>query len=129
MDTRKVATEYRMARWAQILQDRKLSGEMVKDYCRTRGISKDSYFYWQKKLREAACEQLTVMQPGSANASLIGAGFTEVRLMDSPPLNLSTENKQSGQLTIEASGVKIEADAAYPASQLAYLLRELVSTC
>ena len=38
MDTQKVTSEYR--------------------FCLANGISRNAYFYWQKKLREAACTEL-----------------------------------------------------------------------
>ena len=55
MSTRKITLEYRMAQWAQVLQDRKESGESIRKYCKARGISTDRYFYWQRKLRGAVC--------------------------------------------------------------------------
>lgn len=59
LNTRKVAAEYRLSQWAQVIQRRLDSGQNVKDFCQTTGISKNAYFYWQKKLREAACTEIT----------------------------------------------------------------------
>lgn len=58
MDTRKVATEYRMVQWAQILQAKQTSGQSIGEFCEASGISRNTYFYWQRKLREAACTEL-----------------------------------------------------------------------
>ena len=58
MDTQKAATEFRMSQWAKIIQNRIDSGLNIKDFCKSNGISKNAYFYWQKKLREAACTVL-----------------------------------------------------------------------
>jgi putative transposase len=55
MDTREVTAEYRMAQWAQMIQARVQSGQSIKEYCASAGISRNAYFYWQRKLREAAC--------------------------------------------------------------------------
>lgn len=60
MDTRKVATEYRMAQCAQMLQARQGSRQSIGAFCEASGISKNTYFYWQRKLREAACSELAV---------------------------------------------------------------------
>lgn len=68
MDTRKVATEYRMTQWAQVLQERQGSGQSIGDYCDTAGISRNTYFYWQRKLRAAALGELAAgngNEPGS----------------------------------------------------------------
>ncbi len=58
MDTQELAKEYRLSKWAQIIQARKESGKSVKNFCEDTGISKNTYFYWQRKLREAACKDL-----------------------------------------------------------------------
>jgi len=41
-----------------VIQARLDSRLSVKEFCQTAGISKNAYFYWQKKLREAACTEL-----------------------------------------------------------------------
>jgi putative transposase len=58
MDTQKVASEYRLAQWAQVIEARLSSGQNIKDFCQTAGISKNAYFYWQRKLRKKACTEL-----------------------------------------------------------------------
>lgn len=40
------------------MQDRKVSGLRIKEYCKDVGIRESVYFYWQRKLREAACQEL-----------------------------------------------------------------------
>lgn len=58
MDTRKVATQYRLTQWAERIQVRKQNGQSIKDFCDEVGVSRNAYFYWQRKLREAACLEL-----------------------------------------------------------------------
>ena len=58
MDTQKVAAEYRLSQWAQVVQARQESGQNIKDFCQTAGISRNAYFYWQRKLRKEACTEL-----------------------------------------------------------------------
>jgi putative transposase len=58
MDTKKVTTEYRVSQWAQIIKAQRESGQNIKDYCQTTGISRHAYFYWQRKLRALACTEL-----------------------------------------------------------------------
>jgi len=60
MNTRKLANEYRLAHWAKIINDRKESGLNVKSYCESAGIQESAFYYWQKKLREAASLQMVV---------------------------------------------------------------------
>lgn len=66
MDTRKVASEYRLSQWSQAIQDKAASGESIEEFCQNRGISRNTYFYWQRKLWEAACQKLaTINTQGS----------------------------------------------------------------
>jgi putative transposase len=58
MDTQKVTTDYRMAQWAQIIKAQRESRQKIKDFCETAGISRNAFFYWQRKLRNAACTGL-----------------------------------------------------------------------
>ena len=128
MKTREMASEYRMAQWAEVLRDRRESGESVKDYCRTRGISRDRYYYWQRKLREAACNELAAVQSGNAGQGPAPAGFAEVRVQ-SETRSLGGSGMQDGGLVAEMQGIRLSAGCGYPADKLAYLLRELVKAC
>jgi len=93
------------------------------------GIHENTYFYWQKKLREAACEQYAMTPADSKSTDLVHPGFAEVKLQDSLPLITHSEPVSHGNLSIIFSGVKIIADSTYPPDKLAYLLRELVKQC
>jgi len=129
MNARKLAAEYKMGQWVQIIQDRKSSGKSVKDFCRDRNISKDSYFYWQKKLRDTACERILMPQRNPQPTMMAPLGFTEVKLLGHQPMKERMDAAIQGSLTIDISGLRMIADYAYPADQLAYLLRELVNQC
>ncbi len=62
MDTQKVTAEYRLSQWMQVIQEQQSSGQNIKDFCQSRGISKNRYFYWQRKLRQAACTKLVKLE-------------------------------------------------------------------
>ena len=47
MDTRKVATEYRLSKWMSVIQEQQCSGQNIKDFCLDKGISRHAYFYWR----------------------------------------------------------------------------------
>jgi len=117
--TQKLTTEYRLTQWAQVMKARTDSGQSIKDFCQSAGINRNAYFYWQQKLRKAACEQLTA------------PGFAEVIVQEAPhPLALpEAPTPPPSQLYIETAGVRITADSTYPPSNLAALLRELVRPC
>ena len=54
INTREIAEEYRMGHWTQIMRERSESGLSITAYCKSIGIHPNRYFYWQRKLREAA---------------------------------------------------------------------------
>ena len=58
MNTRQVAHKLRLSHWAQVMQDRTVSGTSIRKYCESKGIRENLYYYWQRKLREATCNEL-----------------------------------------------------------------------
>jgi transposase-like protein len=58
MNTRKVVAEFRLAHWSQVLNERKQSGLSIRAFCDRAGINEKTYYYWQRKLREAVCAEL-----------------------------------------------------------------------
>ena len=96
MNTREIAKEYRLSKWAQVIKTCKESGKTIKDFCKDNGINENAFFYWQRKLRETACRGLT--EPGDSKG-IAPAGW--VRL--NPP------NPQSADdgILIEINGCHI----------------------
>jgi hypothetical protein len=54
MNTKLATTQIRLQNWALTIKDRQSSGLSVKDYCEQHSISKDAYYYWLRKVKEAA---------------------------------------------------------------------------
>jgi len=77
MKAREATKEYRLSEWARILQDRKESRVNIRAYCKGAGIPEHQYYYWQRKLREAACEGLATTHPDSKGIAPLG--FVEVK--------------------------------------------------
>jgi len=121
-----IAEKYRLSYWAKIISDRKESGLSIKAFCENAGFHTNSYYYWQRKLREAACSQLTGMQLEPTETFLIPQGFTEVKL---PEPATQPEIACPSQLSVEVYGIQITTDSTYPVNKLAALLRELVQPC
>lgn len=121
MNTRRIAEEYRLSHWAGIKRERKESGLSIRAYCKQAGIHENVYYYWQRKLREAALEELT--EQGDAKASA-PEGWALCTAKPGMPMATSSE-----QVAAEVQGIRITAGSAYPVEQLAQLLRELLSGC
>jgi len=131
VNTREIAREYRLTHWAQVAQERIKRGETIKVYCKQEGISEKTYFYWQRRLRRAAYEQISKL--GTEQKNVTQAGFVEIEVTESTarpalPAPMGRASSQS-ELNIEAGGVRITADSTYPPEKLGALLRELTRPC
>ena len=56
-NTKVVTSRMRTGQWADIIKDCKESGLKVDDYCAQHGLSRNAYFYWLRKVKEAAITQ------------------------------------------------------------------------
>ena len=52
-----VTKNVRLQNWTTIIQDRKASGQTVDDYCAANHISRNSYYYWLRKVKEELIQQ------------------------------------------------------------------------
>jgi len=126
MNTRYIAEEHRLSHWAGIMRDRAESGLSIRAYCENAGFHENNYYYWQRKLREAACEELARIH--EKPTSLMPAGFMEVKLAEGDALQ-SASGSPLSQVCIETSGVRITAGVEYPADKLVALVREVKLPC
>ena len=55
MDIQKLTSEQQLSKWAELIQTRLESGQSIKEFCRTNGVSKATYYYRHKKVNEAKC--------------------------------------------------------------------------
>ena len=127
MDTRDVAREYRLQQWSELLLEQKNSGLSIRAWCEARGINGQRFFYWQRKLRVAALEELADQGEKKESAP---EGWA---LCTTKPAMAEVSEKavamSSEQLTVEAQGLRITVGSAYPVEQLTQLLRELCKGC
>ena len=103
MNTRSVAAEYRLAHWAKVIQERADRGLSIRAYCEESGMHENTYYYWQRKLREAACIQ--TQTAGMPNMkSLVPQGWTT--------LSVKEESLHTLGLTVEVGGfcVRVQTD-------------------
>ena len=85
-DVLAVRDEYRIQQWAVLIQECSASGLTNKEFCRQRGISEKSFYYWQRKLRqqivEATSPQLVQLESQLETGDLLQIQFrgAELRL-------------------------------------------------
>ena len=78
MNTKLATSQIRLNEWAAIIKDCKSSGQKVDIYCEQHGLSRDAYYYWLRKVKEAA---------------LIQTGFVELPALTSEQSSAKTIKK------------------------------------
>ena len=75
----------KQANWKSLVSEQQTSGQSVAAFCRTREVSEGLFYYWRKRLQEAAALEFVEVQvakpqprPQSSRAGL--ASTIEVRL-------------------------------------------------
>ena len=67
--------EYRAQNWAMVIQECSNSGLSNREFCRQRGISEKTYYYWLRKLRtqmaEVAGPQLVQLEPSPVQEDML----------------------------------------------------------
>lgn len=62
LDTREVASEYRLSQWTELVRQCRRSGQTVAVWCDENNININinttRYYYWLKRIRKAACKAL-----------------------------------------------------------------------
>ena len=103
------------------MQDRAASGQSIAAYCAQRSIGRHSYFYLQKKLREAAARQMGAPEPEQSQA-LVPSGWATVRLAEEP-------TPEAGSLTLRVGVAEIEVRQGFDESLLASVIKTLSQSC
>ena len=112
MDTGQVARELRLQHWTGVLGERKNSGLSIRSWCQENGVNEKTYYYWQRKLRENACESLVLRQESAIPPS---PTFAQVQV---PMLS-----RDSGVITVRLGNAEISiAGNASPAAIEAVLV-------
>ena len=120
MGIREITTEIRLTQWTQIMQERIASGLSVAAFCKERGIGRHSYFYWQKKLREAAVSRMVpTAEPSQA---LVPIGWAAVMEETAPVLESQT-------LTLRIGSAEIEVREGFDEALLASVIKTLSQSC
>lgn len=83
-DVLAVRDKYRAEAWAALIQECRISGLTNREFCRQRGISEKSCYYWLRKLRgqlaEAAAPQLVQLDAVPARDDMLQIQYREAEL-------------------------------------------------
>ena len=117
-DTQKTVTQMRLSGWSETVKERLASGQTVTEFCEAKGISQATYYYRQKKIREAACTEL--MRAQNHEGKIVPNGW--MRLADSDPGTVT-----ESVLTIEIGGFHLTVNTQTDMELLAKVCRMMKS--
>ena len=126
MSIRESTYEYRLRSWTKLIQERESSGLSIKAYCESIGMAEHSYYHRLRKVREAACVELTRLESSKTDVS--ATMFTEVKLPETAGTQTLSIIDQS-QLCIETSGLRLTAGSEYPIAKLLKLMQSVRQSC
>ncbi|MCL2153995.1 MAG: IS66 family insertion sequence element accessory protein TnpB [Oscillospiraceae bacterium] len=136
MNTRDIATEYRLTHWAGIMRERQESGLSIKTFCEQSGFHENVYFYWQRKLREAACKALLPAAREEPATAVVPSGLVARSASCSPmPPGWAIVNEtpkvetENNVVYIKIGKSRIEAVSGVDTEHLAKVCRMLMSLC
>lgn len=118
MEIKEVTQSYRLNKWTEIIRECRSSGQTTVSWCAAHNISEKSYYYWLKKVREAACEALPAVNPQSN--SIVPLDVTSLRP------RITTTNKQlSADITLNFGSITLELHNTASSALIENTLRAL----
>jgi hypothetical protein len=134
-DTREMTSEYRLQYWAEILQKQKESGMNIKLYCEEIGIKEHRYYYWQRKLRAVANNELSKAQsdirgltPSIGNSPVVWAGV-DMHTLDAQSSRSAMDCSTPNNIKICRQGWTVMVEPGFDAESLTEVLRVVSRTC
>jgi hypothetical protein len=117
LDTREVANQYRLNKWTEIVRQCRNSGQKVAVWCAENNVNTTSYYYWLRRIRQAACEALPSL---SGNNSIVPVNIP-VHTVEIEPQNLES----SSAIVVRMGTVKLEISNNASATLIENTLRAL----
>ena len=114
MTSKEMAYQYRLSQWSALAQERGELGISIRAFCAMKGFAENTYYYWQRRLRDAACRELAERAPSSAGGMVPG-GWAR----------LETAVNSVSEIIIEINGYRIEVTAETDPELLAKVCRSL----
>lgn len=101
MSIKESTREYRLSRWLPIIKECHSSGMQVKEWCRQNNIDQRKFYYWQRKIREAA---LNTLPATTAQSSFVELTIpVEEKVIDSPITFVPSMVLKVGSISLELS--------------------------
>lgn len=97
-EAKKLTNKYRLEQWTTLIQERISSGKQVEEWCAENNISRNSYYYWLRKVKLAAVQNKAI---------------TEIPLLPKvvplvPPLPVAEYSTSGTAIILRVNGISLE---------------------
>ena len=113
MNTRLAATNIRIQQWTAVFKAKAESGLTVDEYCKQNGISRNAYYYWLRRARNAALEH--------TQTTFVELNVPTDEVVPQAP-SMAMVHSFMPQLTIEKNGFVISLNSHTPKELLILVL-------
>jgi len=121
MNTITVKNQLSLAQGQRMIKECQDSGKTTAEWCAENGITRWKYYYWLKKVREAACEHM--MSGGSQLPSALQEALVFAELKQ-PNCHI-----KDAVITVRMEGIEIEIRNGADGAVIAHTLQALKSIC
>lgn len=67
MESTTITRQYKLEKWTQIICECRSSGLTIAQWCKANAIQPSNYYYWLKRVRQAACDTLPAIKQELCN--------------------------------------------------------------
>lgn len=114
MKPKELETQHNLTKWAAIIKECRSSGMKILEWLELNNVSKDQYYYWQRKLKETCLDTLEKQQTTFVELSVVNeqSSTTEITISHSECdiKNTVTSSDNTVAATISVNGITLEID-------------------
>ena len=112
MKPKELETQHNLTKWAAIIKECRSSGMRIFEWLELNNVSKDQYYYWQRKLKETCIDTLEKQQTTFVELPVVNEQFSTAEITISHSACDTKNNVTSSDNTaiIKVNGITLELD-------------------
>ena len=114
MKPKELETQHNLTKWAAIIKECRSSGMRIFEWLELNNVSKDQYYYWQRKLKETCIDTLEKQQTTFVELPVVNEQFSTAEITISHSAcdtkNNVTSSDNPVAAIIKVNGITLELD-------------------
>lgn len=114
MKPKELETQHNLTKWAAIIKECHSSGMRILEWLELNNVSKDQYYYWQRKLKETCIDTLEKQQTTFVELPVVNEQSSTAEITISHSACDTKNNVTSSDNTVAAiikvNGITLELD-------------------